>query len=115
MQYRPKSIDELRTPVQLLIPTYTLYNGVRQPTFPASGDVIFVNFKSYGGTETTVNGLISILDTANVTTWYRPDIASGCALKLEDGRIYKIISEPEDIEMQHKYCAFKVQRVKGGT
>lgn len=115
MQYRPKSINELRTPVQLLTPTYTTYNGVRKPTFSDSGDVIFVNFKSYGGTETTVNGLISILDTANVVTWYRPDITSGCALKLEDGRIYKIISEPEDVEMQHKYCSFKVERVKGGT
>lgn len=115
MRYRPNGINELRTPVQLLTPTTTKYNGVNRPTYPETGEVIFVNFKSFGGTETTVNGIMSILDTADVVTWYRPDIKSNCALKLEDGRIYRIISEPEDIEMQHMYCSFKVERVKGGT
>lgn len=113
--YRPDAIDKLRTPVQLLIPTVRKYNGVSRQTYPETGEIIFVNFKSYGGTETTVNGLISILDTADVVTWYRPDIKADCALKLEDGRIYEIISEPEDVEMQHMYCAFKVERVKGGA
>lgn len=116
MLYRPKSMDELRTPVQLLIPTGNgKYNGVTRSTYPTSGEVIFCNWKSYGGTETTVNGLVSILDTANVVTWYRPDVKANCRLMLEDGRIYEIISEPEDVEMQHRYLAFKVQRVKGGT
>lgn len=123
MMYRPKEINELRTPAMLLIPTattgsgatpaYSSYNGVRTPNYPSTGDIIYINFKSYGGTETAVNGVISIIDTAMVTTWYRPDIKANCRIKLEDGAIYEIISEPEDIEEQKMYLRFKVERVKG--
>ena len=115
MGYKPKAINELRTPVKLLIPTYTKYNGVSRATYPADGDIIFVNWKSYGGTETTVNGVYSILDTAHITTRYRPDITADCRLLREDGEIYEIISEPENTELNNKFCEFKVQRVKGGA
>lgn len=116
MGYKPKAINELRTAVKLLIPTgYTNVNGVRRPTYPADGEIIFVNWKAYGGTETTVNGVYSIIDTAHIVTRYRPDIAANCRLLREDGKIYEIISEPENTEMNNKYCEFKVQRVKGGA
>lgn len=116
MGYKPKAINELRTAVKLLIPTvYTNVNGVRRPTYPVDGEIIFVNWKAYGGTETTVNGVYSIIDTAHIVTRYRPDIAANCRLLREDGKIYEIISEPENTEMNNKYCEFKVQRVKGGA
>ncbi|MBQ2581072.1 MAG: hypothetical protein II574_05530 [Ruminococcus sp.] len=115
MIYRPKEINELRTPVQLLKPTYSEYNGVKKATYPASGDVLFVNWKSYGGTEQNVNGVFSVIDTAAVVTWYRSDITSDSRLKLENGTIYSIIGEPENIEMQGVFCRFKVERVKGGA
>lgn len=119
--YRPKGINELRTPAQLLIPAYTTgtppasttYNGVVCPQYSTTGEQIFINFKSYGGTESTVNGVISVIDTALVTTWYRADIKANCRIKLESGAVYEIISEPENIEMQNKYLTFKVERVKG--
>ena len=67
--YRPKGINELRTAAQLLKPTaptgggtYTQYNGVNVPNYPATGEVIYINFKSYGGTENAVNGVISYID-----------------------------------------------------
>ena len=113
MMYRPKQMNELRTPAELLTPTYTRYNGVETPAYPATGELIYCNFKSYGGTETTVNGVISVVDTALIVTWYRSDIKADCRIKLESGAVYNIISEPEDIEMQHKYMSFKVERVKG--
>ena len=114
--YRPNAINELRTPVKLLIPTTTKYNGVSTQTYPNDSDIIlFVNWKTYGGTETTVNGLISIIDTAEITTWYRPDIAANCRLKREDGKVYEIISEPENFDLGNQFCKFKVQRVKGGA
>lgn len=115
MIYRPKDADEFRTPVKLLIPAGTTkYNGVNRPTYPDDGDVIFVSWKAYGGTETTVNGVYSILDTAVVTTWFRPDITADCRLLREDGAVYEIKSKPENIEMQNVYLTFKVERVKGG-
>lgn len=115
MQYIPKEARELRTPVKLLTPTYTKYNGVRTKTLSADGDVIFCSWKSYGGTEQTVNGVYSIIDTAQVVTWYRPDILAGCVLMLEDGSKYEIISPPENIERQNRFCSFKVQRITGGV
>ena len=115
MSYKPKSINELRTAVKLLIPTGTTkINGVTRHTYPADGDVIFVNWKTYGGTEQTVNGLHSVIDTANVTTRYRGDITINCRLLREDGKIYEIISEPENTDLNNRYLEFKVERVKGG-
>lgn len=113
--FRPNAINELRTPVKLLTPTYTAYNGVEIKAYPVDGDLIFVNWKTYGGTETTVNGVYSILDTAEITTWYRPDIKANCRLLREDGTVYEIISEPENIDLNNRFCVFKVQRVKGGA
>ena len=117
MQYfRPKNKDELRVPVKLLIPTGTeKYNGVNRCIYPADGDVIFVSWKSYGGTDTTVNGVYSVLDTAVITTWYRPDITANCRILRADGAIYEIVNEPENIEQQSTFLQFKVRRVKGGA
>lgn len=118
--YRPKGINELRTAAQLLKPTaptgggtYTQYNGVNVPNYPATGEVIYINFKSYGGTENAVNGVISYIDTALITTWYRSDITADCLIKLESGAKYRIISPPENVELQGRYMTFKVERVKG--
>ena len=101
--FRPNAINELRTPVKLLTPTYTAYNGVETKTYPVDGDLIFVNWKTYGGTETTVNGVYSILDTAEITTWYRPDIKANCRLLREDGTVYEIISEPENTDLNNRF------------
>ena len=114
--FTPKETFELRTAVELFsAPTITTYNGVRTKTYPASGETIFVNWKSYGGTESVNDGIVSILDTAMITTWYRSDIKSGYILKLADGRVYEVISEPENIEMQNRFVQFRVQRAKGGV
>lgn len=114
--YRPSEMNELRTPVKLLVPTSVEKKvGVERYIYPTDGDVIFVNWKSFGGTESVVNGILSIIDTATVTTWYRPDIAAKCRLRREDGAVYEIVSEPENIELGGKFCRFKVQRAKGGA
>lgn len=116
MIYIPKAIKQMRTPVMLLSPAETKkYNGVSyQEKYQETG-IIFVNWKSFGGTEATVNGVYSIEDTAQVTTRYRPDIKADCCLKLIDGRIYEILGEPENPDMANKYLIFKVKRVKGGA
>ena len=116
MMYIPKSIKQMRTPVMLLSPAETKrYNGVAYQEERQEIGTIFVNWKSYGGTETTVNGVYSIEDTAQVTTRYRPDIKSNCHLRLADGRIYEIIGEPENPDMANRYLVFKVKRIKGGA
>lgn len=112
MSYRPS--EPYSTPVELFNPTYETVKGVTKKVYPETGEVIFCSFKTYGGTETTVNDQLTVIDTANVETWYRPDITSASQLKL-GGKRYEVIGEPEDIEQRHQFLKFKVRGVNGGT
>lgn len=114
--YRPAEAAQMSTPVRLQTPTSDKTLGVSKKTYTDVWGVLLVNWKSYGGTETTVNGVLSVEDTAQICTWYRPDIRSGCRLKrLTDGAVYEIIGEPENIEMRNQFVKFKVRRVAGGA
>ena len=108
----------LTVPMALLVPAYETRAGVPTKTFPEVEEGIRINgnLKTYGGTEREVNGLYSIMDTATIETWYRPDIKADCRIAiLGTDRVYEIIGEPEDIELRHQYLRFKVERVKGGA
>ena len=116
MSYFPKGVGELRTAVQLLIPTSGKKNGVNYKTYPNQRRHHHDQLEAYGGSERNVNGVYSVVDTATVTTRYRPDIKASCrVLRGDGGAVYEIINEPEDIELRHKYIVFKVERVKGGA
>lgn len=111
-----KLSESLTVPIKLLVPTYKNVKGVMKKTYPEDGDLIWCSFKTYGGTEKNVNDVYSIEDTANVETWYRPDIKSDCRIMLADTSVvYEIMNEPENINMRNQYCKFKVRRVKGGA
>ena len=78
--------------------------------------LIYASFRTFGGTETMENDIYSVVDTANVETWYRPDIASGCRImRAVDGAVYEIIGEPENIGMRGQFLKCRVRRVKGGA
>lgn len=119
--YRPTLDNQI--PLVLLTPTYTNVSGVNKPTYPTvqealqnNDNLFFGSFKTYGGTERDVNGIYSIEDTANIETWFRPDIKSNCRIaRANDGAIFDIINEPEDINQRHQFLKFKVRRVKGGA
>lgn len=103
-------------PMMLLEPTYTTVSGVPTKTFPAltGGKVFYGNFKTYGGTEREINGLYSVIDTAIIECWYRPDIKSDCRIGIPaTNAVYEILGEPENINLRNQYLKFKVQRVKG--
>jgi SPP1 family predicted phage head-tail adaptor len=102
------------TPVKLFNPTYETVRGVSKKVYEGEGEVIHCKFKTYGGTETTVNGVLSVVDTANVETFYRPDITSASMIKLGD-KEYEVMGVPEDIEQRHIILKFKVRGVRGGT
>ena len=105
----------------LLIPTYKTEMGVANKIFPSpsKGFNFYGSFKTYGGTEHSerdVNGLYSIMDTANIECWYNPSIKSDCRIYVQDtGATYEIMNEPEDIELRHMFMKFKVRRIKGGV
>lgn len=113
-EYKPSA--PFAVPLIVYKPTYTKSGGVRVKEYPKTGFQIFATFKTYGGTETNVNGVYSIIDTADVETWYRPDITSDCLIELADtGAKYEIFGEPENIDRRNRFLKFKVQRYKGGA
>ena len=118
--YRPDLSNSI--PIILLTPTTKTISGVLKKTYPTittaienKDNLFFGTFKSYGGTERDVNGVYSIEDTANVETWFRPDIKSDCRIALETGEIYDILGEPENVNKRNQFLKFKVKRVKGGA
>lgn len=111
--YKPS--EPFTTVLELYNPTYTQAKGVTKKVYAETPtDVINCSFKTYGGTETTVNGAYSLVDTANVETWYRPDITAASLFKLA-GKTYEVIGEPEDISQRHQYLKFKIRGVRGGA
>lgn len=102
--------------LMILKPIYVTAKGVTTKTYGDTGDIINASFKTYGGTETTENDVYSILHTAQVETWYRPDITSDCRIKLiSTGEIFEIIGKPENINMRNQFMKFKVECVEGGA
>ena len=117
-------------PLILLIPISTKkVKGVNKKEYPTieealklkdkknnSLNLFFGSFKTYGGTEKNVNGIYSVEDTANIETWYRPDITSNCRIaRASDKAIFDIINEPENINQRYQFLKFKVRRIKGGA
>lgn len=116
MEYRPS--QPFSTPLILLIPTFTKSGGVRTKTLPdiSEGIMFYGTFKTYGGTEHDVNGVYAIEDTANVETWYNPQITSECVIAVAStGEKYEILGTPENINMRNQFLKFKVKRIKGGA
>lgn len=111
--YRPNS--PFTVPMFLLIPTTTTAKGSTKNTYPEKGARINCSFRTFGGTEKTVDGVITVENTAVIETWYRPDIKSNCELEDVNGLRYEILGTPEDIEQRHQFLRFKIRAIKGGA
>ena len=105
-------------PMCLLAPTVTTVKGVKKLTYPDPKDGVRFNgsFRTFGGTESTENNLYTVVDTATIDTWYRPDIKADCRIYLyETGATYEVKGSPEDIDMRHQFLKIRVQRIGGAT
>mgnify|MGYP001622892112 CR=1 FL=1 len=109
-KYTPPT--RFNVPAELLNPTYDECLGVATPTYPKSGPIVFVSFRSFGGTETEVNGVYGVEDTATVETWCNPDIHADSRL-LIGGNTYELRQTPENIDLYGQYMRFKVRRIAG--
>lgn len=98
----------------ILVPTTKNVNGKVVYVYPDTGDIINAAYTTFGGTESVVNGVYSVIDTGTVETWYRPDITSTTRLKREDGRIYDVEGDPENIEMRNQFLKIKVKCIGNG-
>ncbi len=105
----------LTTPLKLLNPTTEKRNGRVVKIYPEDGEIIYTSFRSFGGTETVVNGVWALKDTAEIETWYKPDIKADSRFKAEDGTIYEVMGTPENINKRNQFLKFKVEAVKGSS
>ena len=108
--YRPT--EPFTTPLYYHTVTKTKTNGVVKKTL-GTGVLFNASFKTYGGTELKNNDVLTIEDTAYITTWYNPNITSECIIKTVGGKAYEIVSVPENIDMRNQFMKFKVRAVTG--
>lgn len=100
----------------LLTATESNVQGVTKKTYQAvkDGKSFFGSFRTFGGTESRSDDVVTLIDTAIINCWYDPDIKAECAVYIcETGQTYDIIGTPEDIEMRHQYMQFKVRKAGG--
>ena len=110
------AITPFNVPMKLLIPDTVMVKGTKQKIYgdPENAPLIFGNFRTFGGSETTQNDLYTVIDTGTVETWYRPDIKSDCHLYMcETGLTYEIKGRPENILMQNQFLRIRVQCLGG--
>lgn len=111
--YRPT--EPFTVPMFLFVPTTTTVKGSAKKTYPAQGEQIFCRFRTFGGTETTVNGVLTVENTAVVETWFRPDIKADCQFEDINGVRYEILGTPENINQRNQYLKFKIRVIRGGA
>lgn len=104
------------TSIMILKPTYTTSRGVVKKNFNETGDIVNCSFKTYGGTESNNNDLYTIIDTAVIETWFRPDITSECRIKVRStNKVYEVIGNVENIDMRNQFLKFRVRAIQGGA
>lgn len=102
--------------MRLLVPTITKVKGTLKPIYPepSEGRLFYGSFRTFGGTESNVNEVYSVIDTATIDTWYDPIFQANCRIYIEEsGEVYEMLGAPEDIYMQHQYLQIRVQRFGG--
>lgn len=112
-EYRPSG--PFNVPMLLFIPTKVDKKGSSKKTYPNEGQLVYCTFRTFGGTETTVNGVLVVEDTAVIETWFRPDIKADCILRNLDGQEYEILGTPENINMRNQYLRLKIRAIRGGA
>jgi len=103
------------TPIRIQHRTETLINGAPKASWAdASTDpVAHCNWKGKGGTEALNAGILTVIDTAELTMWYRSDISeTDRILKNDDATQVYEVTNTENVEERGIYLIVKVKRVK---
>lgn len=113
MSYKPNI--PFTVPMYLLIPETVTAKGSTKKIYPENGILIYCSFRTFGGTEKVVNGVLSVENTAVIETWYRPDIKSDCILHDLNGVDYEILGTPENLNVRNQFMRIKIRAVQGGA
>ena len=95
-------------------PTIRRVNGVDHKEYEDAGE-IFAGVKTYGGTESNLNGVRVVKDTAVLHTWFNSFCNTDSRLIDDAGGVWSIITPPEDIDASRRFLSFKIERVEGGA
>lgn len=111
MTYKPLPFNVVLT---LQTSKIVTVKGSPKKTYTDAGE-IYCSFRTFGGTETTSNGALTVENTAVVDTWYNPDITADSRVITADGGVYEILGTPENIEMRCQFMRFKIREIRGGA
>lgn len=106
---------ELPVTVELLIPTVCVVLGVRKKTYPETGTELSCRWVTKPGEENKVNGVVSVIERAEITVRMRPEITADCRIKRADGTLWEIIGTPENTGLSDRWQVFTVRRIGGGA
>lgn len=115
VNYDYKPYVPFNVPMFLFIPEIVTTKGSTKKIYPENGILIYCSFRTFGGTEKVVNGLLSVESTAVIETWYRPDIKSDCILRDLNGSDYEILGTPENLNVRNQFMRIKIRAVQGGA
>lgn len=107
------NIQQMSTMIRIKRRKETNVNGAPKISYEdANPPIVFCNWKSKGGTESTQSGSLVVEDTAEVVMWYRPDISQKDRLLLNDDPklAYDVIGPPENVEQRNMFLVLKVKR-----
>lgn len=110
--YKPNT--PYNVPFFLMVPSIVTVKGVKKKVYSKNETPFYCSFRTFGGTERTVNDAIVVEDTGTVETWYDPFIKADCQIEI-NGQAYEILGTPENINMRNQYMVFKVKAIKGGA
>jgi hypothetical protein len=109
-----KVLERLTTPISLIKQERVKDGGYTEIKESESSEILWCSWKSYGGTESDIDGLSLFQDTAKIECRYHPQIKQNDIVKnLLTNKKYQIISVPDDINQLHQYLQFKVKRLAG--
>jgi hypothetical protein len=119
--YKPHT--PYNVPFRILTPTVSVSKGVREKkSYQESQTTLFCSFRTFGGSESTVNGVYSVVDTATLETWYTPELTAAVQIRIlptdgsnDTGELYEVLGTPENIEMRNQYLLCKVKKITGGA
>ena len=70
------------------------------------------SFKTYQGTERVYEQTTIWEDTAVITAIYNPNVhIRDWVYVPKTGKTYEVVTEPEDVNLKHKFIIFKVKKV----
>lgn len=111
-EYKPQT--PFLVPAKYFNAVETVKLGVVVKEYEQKGHDFYCSFRAFGGTETTVNGVLVVENTATIETWYTPNIKASTRIKI-DGIQYELLTKPENIAMRNKWLRFKIRAIHGGA